>query len=127
MSKKIDEYGRITVGYEKAKLDALAIELQNDPTASAFITKSIVRKVPKTKAYTDSQRVLRYLEIRGIDKERLNFGVSYDTEEITEFWIVPAGAEQPEFESKVLDAKKHSEKLKVIKPKTRNKTIRKIS
>ncbi len=124
---RIDEFGRITVGYEKAKLDALAIALQTDPTASAFITKFIVRKVPKAKAYSDLQRVLRYLELRGIEKERLNFGIIYDTEEKTELWIVPAGAEQPKFDDEILDAKKLSQKLKAIKPKTKNKTVRKIT
>jgi hypothetical protein len=120
----IDYYGRIPFGKEKLRLKKFADELEYRSAATGFIIKYFPRSISKTKAYLNLQQILKYLELRGIDKSRIIFGATYDVEEKTSLWVVPAGAERPEFGDEILDAAQLAEKLKTVKAKPSKKPVK---
>ncbi|HMS39507.1 MAG TPA: hypothetical protein PKE69_04720 [Pyrinomonadaceae bacterium] len=81
----------------KAELDNLIVELQNNPTAKAFIIeyfaqytsqKMISEKIRKTRDYL--------INVKGIDENRFKITTVSLNENQTKFWIIPAGAKFPE-------------------------------
>lgn len=81
----------------KAELDNLIVELQNNPTAKAFIIeyfaqntsqKMISEKIRKTRDYL--------VNVKGIDEDRFKITTFSLNENQTKFWIIPAGAIFPE-------------------------------
>lgn len=115
----IAEYGKVNISEEKLWLDKFAVELQNNAYAIGFITKSFPRNPSKISSYKDLQRILDYIESRGVEKDRIIFGVAYDKEEQSRLFVIPPGAEQPEFSGEVLNFLKLTEKLKSSKSKTK--------
>jgi hypothetical protein len=99
ISRLIDEYGKELPNKSKQRLDALAIELQNNPGSRGVIiawggnTKSATRIAQRRLDFA-----IKYLtENRGIERSRLtpiNAGAS-SSGEWTQLWFVPAGAEDP--------------------------------
>ena len=97
---RFDEFESLAFDDDKARLDAFAIELQNNPDSQGYIImyqgndkismKS--RKVDKL-----SKRTLDYLvKTRGIDPRRIvitNWGTRPKT--MYELWIIPPGAQPP--------------------------------
>jgi hypothetical protein len=93
-----DKVPPVTYDDLKARLDNLAIELQNNPTSQGYI---IVYTAPSSKPgqYDRlAKRVQDYMvNQRGIDSSRLVIqnGGNRDTD-FYEFWIVPQGAKPPQ-------------------------------
>lgn len=83
---------------QKARLDNLAVEMQNDPSASAYIVSYGGRTSRMGEADRLGTRARDYLvNKRGIDGARVvvvNGG--YREEDCVEMWIVPRGAEVPQ-------------------------------
>lgn len=83
---------------QKARLDNLAIEMQNDPSATAYIVSYGGRTSRAGEADRLNTRARDYLvNRRGIDAARVvmvNGG--YREENCVEMWIVPRGAEVPQ-------------------------------
>jgi hypothetical protein len=85
---------------DKARLDNLAIELQNNPSWQGYIImyQGTDRKSQRTGDVAKlSRRALNYLvKTRGVDPKRIQI-VRGGTKEVTtyEFWIVPPGAALP--------------------------------
>jgi hypothetical protein len=83
---------------QKARLDNLAIEMQNDPSATAYIVGYGGRTSRAGEADRLNTRARDYLvNQRGIDAARvvvMNGG--YREENCVEMWIVPRGAEVPQ-------------------------------
>lgn len=96
--RKFDEFPSISFNDDKARLDNLAIELQNAPGASAYIIVYGGRRGPAGQADRLGARLLSYLvTTRGIDASRIvvvNGG--YRERTTVEFWIVPQGAQPPQ-------------------------------
>ncbi len=98
--RKFDEFESIAFDDDKARLDAFAIELQNNPDSQGYIilyqgtdkTSMRVRKVDVI-----CKRTLDYLvKSRGIDPRRIvitNWGTRPTT--IYELWVIPPGAQPP--------------------------------
>lgn len=82
----------------KARLDNLAVELQNDPTTTTHIFAYGGRTSPAGQANRLLQRASDYLVTqRGIDASRIvlvNGG--FREEDCVEVWIVPRGAKPPQ-------------------------------
>jgi hypothetical protein len=95
--RKIDEYGNIRFNDEKARLDNLAVELQNDPTAQAYIIcyGGKVGRAGEAQARCDRAKndlVTR----RNIAAERIVTVDGGFKETLTvELWVVPQGATPP--------------------------------
>src|SRR6185369_10374770 len=97
VAREFDECNNCTFDDQKARLDNLAVELQNDPTTRAYIIAYGGRTSPLRQVERLMSRARDYLTTqRGIDASRLvvvNGG--FREEDSVELWIVPAGAAAP--------------------------------
>ena len=98
-AQKIDEYGRIGHCDLTARLDNLAIEVQNNPTAKAFLIGYDPKGEGRDRAGGHLKVARYYLTyVRGIEASRVAVvhGGGWDGKEVkTELWLVPEGAEPP--------------------------------
>ncbi len=98
-AEKFDEYGRLGHCDMTARLDNLAVTLQNNPQAKAFV----VAYDPTEKKYDYAARNMKlarfYLvNVRGIEPGRVvmvDGGSKNIKEGMTELWVVPEGAAPP--------------------------------
>ena len=95
---KFDEYGNIRFNDEKARLDNFAIQLQNDPTATATI---IVFGSCEGEGQQRGDRAKDYLvNTRGIEAGRITVVDGGCRSDLTvQLWIVPSGATAPEVDT----------------------------
>jgi len=101
--RNFDSFGDVDCESEEARLDNLAVALQNDPQSKAaiiFYGGQIFRgKLPRRgEAAARAARIKPYLvNRRGIPREQiLVIDGGYMKEWNVEIWIVPSGAEVPE-------------------------------
>lgn len=97
VAREFDECVNCTFDDQKARLDNLAVELQNDPTTTGYIIAYGGRTSPIGQVERLMTRARDYLiQQRGINASRLvlvNGGFrEYDS---VELWIVPSGAAPP--------------------------------
>ena len=97
---KFDEFESLAFDDDKARLDAFAIELQNQPDSQGYIIMyQGTDKLSMKSRNVDklSKRTLDYLvKTRGIDPRRIvitNWGTRAKT--TYELWIIPPGAQPP--------------------------------
>lgn len=95
--RKFDEFPAIAYNDEKARLDNYAIELQNDPTATAYV---IVYPGPRGRpgdVQKQTTRLVDYLvNSRGINAQRIVTLVGPARDELMiELWLCPQGAKGP--------------------------------
>jgi hypothetical protein len=97
VAREFDECNNCTFDDQKARLDNLAVELQNDPTTRAYIIAYGGRMSPLGQVEKLMSRARDYLVTqRGIDASRLvvvNGG--FREEDSVELWLVPSGAAVP--------------------------------
>ena len=79
------------------RLDNFAIELQNDPTATAYVIVYPGRNSRRGDVQHHSSRVIEYLvHSRGLDERRIVTLVGAPREQLfVELWITPQGATPP--------------------------------
>jgi hypothetical protein len=96
-TKKFDEFPDISRNDEKARLDNFGIELQNDPTATAYVIVYPGRSSKRGEVQLHSSRVVDYLvNSRGLDQNRIKTLVGPARDELyVELWITPQGATPP--------------------------------
>lgn len=98
VAREFDECDNCTFDDQKARLDNLAVELQNDPTTRAHIIAYGGRMSPVGQVERLMSRAREYLVTqRGIDASRLvvvNGGFRED--DSVELWVVPSGATAPQ-------------------------------
>lgn len=89
---KLEEFGKATNGYVKMLFDSFMVKLHADPSARGHIINY----------GTDKQIMMREKQIRNaiafrkIDRSRITIVRGGNTGGLkTQFWIVPAGAENP--------------------------------
>lgn len=96
-SREFDECNNCTFDDQKARLDNLAVELQNDPSTRAYVIAYGGRYSPLAKVEVLMKRARDYIvDERGIDASRLvivNGG--FREADSVELWVVPAGAAPP--------------------------------
>lgn len=97
VSRKFDEFPDIARNDEKARLDNLVIELQNDPTATAYVVVYPGRGGKRGDVQHHASRIVEYLvHSRGLDEHRVVTLVGSPREELfVELWITPQGATPP--------------------------------
>jgi hypothetical protein len=97
VAREFDECNNCTFDDQKARLDNLAVELQNDPTTHAYVIAYGGRKSPIGQVERLMTRARDYLmNERAIDGSRIvivNGG--FREEDSVELWIVPSGAAPP--------------------------------
>ena len=98
VAREFDECNNCTFDDQKARLDNLAVELQNDPSTRGYIVAYGGRMSPVGQVNKLMSRAREYLVTqRGIDASRLvvvNGG--FREEDSVELWIVPSGAAAPQ-------------------------------
>lgn len=95
--RKFDEFPAISRNDEKARLDNFAIELQNDPTATAYVIVYPGQRGRPTDVQRHTARVVDYLvNSRGVSAQRIVtlVGPSRDAL-LVELWLCPQGAKPP--------------------------------
>jgi hypothetical protein len=97
VAQEFDECNNCTFDDQKARLDNLAVELQNEPSNRAYIIAYGGRTSPLNQVERLMTRARDYLVAqRGIDGSRLvvvNGG--FREEDTVELWVVPSGAAPP--------------------------------
>jgi hypothetical protein len=97
VARSFDECNNCTFDDQKARLDNLAVELQNDPSTTGYIIAYGGRTSPIGQVERLMTRARDYLtKQRGIDESRLvvvNGG--FREQDSVELWIVPSGAAPP--------------------------------
>ena len=98
VAQEFDECNSCSLDDQKARLDNLAVELQNDPSTRGYIIAYGGRMSPLGQVEKLMSRTREYLTTRrGIDASRLvvvNGG--FREEDSVELWIVPSGATAPQ-------------------------------
>lgn len=97
ISRKFDEFPDISRNDEKARLDNYGIELQNDPTATAYVIVYPGRSGKRGEVQHHASRIVDYLvNSRGLDKSRIVTLVGPVRDNLfVELWITPQGATPP--------------------------------
>jgi hypothetical protein len=97
VAREFDECNSCSFDDQKARLDNLAVELQNDPSTRAYILAYGGRMSPLGQVEKLMSRSRDYLITqRGIDASRIvvvNGG--FREEDSVELWLVPSGAAAP--------------------------------
>ena len=96
-SRRFDEFPDISRNDEKARLDNFAIEMQNDPTATAYVIVYPGKTVKRREVQEHAARVVDYLvNSRGIDQHRIVTLVGPAKDNLNvELWVTPQGATPP--------------------------------
>ena len=98
VAREFDECVGCTFDDQKARLDNLAVELQNDPTTRAYIIAYGGRMSPLGQVDKLMRRAQDYIVTkRGIDASRLTVvNGGFREEDSVELWVVPSGAAAPQ-------------------------------
>ena len=96
-TKRFDEFPSVAFDDDKARLDNLAIELQNNPGATGYVIAYAGRNSRPGEADRMGRRAADYLTAtRGIGRERVTVvNGGYRDVNTFELWLVPQGAEPP--------------------------------
>jgi hypothetical protein len=95
--RKFDEFPAIAYNDEKARLDNYAIELQNDPTATAYVIVYPGQRGRPGDVQRHTSRVVDYLvNSRGVSGQRIVTIVGPQRDVLlVELWLCPQGATPP--------------------------------
>ena len=95
--RKFDEYPDITRNDEKARLDNLGVELQNDLFATAYVTIHPAEKGKPGDVEKRSRNITEYLiNSRGLDSKRIVVKIgSLRPTSVVEIWLCPRGITPP--------------------------------
>lgn len=98
VAQEFDECNSCSLNDQKARLDNLAVELQNDPSTRAYIIAYGGRMSPLGQGQKLMSRAREYLvSHRGIDASRLTLvNGGFREEDSVELWLVPSGAAAPQ-------------------------------
>ena len=115
VAQEYDECNSCSLNDQKARLDNLAVELQNDPSLRAYIIAYGGRMSPLGQVEKLMSRAREYLVAhRGIDASRLTVvNGGFREEDSVEAWLVPSGAAPPQPTPTV--------QMSEVKPKPRRK------
>lgn len=96
-ARRFDEFPEISRNDEKARLDNYAIELQNDPTSTAYVIVYGGQRTRSGDVRKHLAQIVDYLvNTRGIDESRLvTVAGPTRTSFSVELWIAPQGAVPP--------------------------------
>ena len=95
--RKFDEFGNIARNDEKARLDNYTIEMQNDPTSTAYVIVYPGQRGRPGEVQQRTTRIVDYLvNSRGIDRGRVVTIIGPPRNQLfIELWICPQGAKAP--------------------------------
>ena len=119
--RQFDQFRSIAFDDTKARLDNLAVELQNSPDTTAYVIVYAGRTSRTGQADLLAKRAMDYLTTqRGVDARRLVFiNGGYRDEDFIEIWLCPPGAKPPQPTPTVQpgDAQPGTERTRPRKPR----------
>jgi hypothetical protein len=97
VSRRFDEFPDISRNDEKARLDNFGIDLQNDPSATAYVIVYPGKSGKRGQIQEHAGRIVDYLvNSRGLDQQRIvTLEGPMRNELHVELWIAPRGAAPP--------------------------------
>lgn len=97
VGRRFDEFPDIARNDEKARLDNFVIELQNDPSATAYVIVYPGKTGKRGEVQEHSGRIVEYLvNSRGLDARRIVTLVGPKRDQLhVELWLTPQGATPP--------------------------------
>ena len=98
---KIDEFSFLSSQVYEERLDSLLAELNNDPTVWGYILERFNRGTTRLQIEQKLNNLLTAIKLRKFPAERLIVFIGNSDKSLTELWIVPVGAESPDFEDAV--------------------------
>ena len=95
--RRFDEFPDISRNDEKARLDNFGIEMQNDPSATAYVIVYPGKSGKRNEVQQHAGRIVEYLvNSRGLDQHRIVTLVGPVRDELqVQLWITPRGATPP--------------------------------
>jgi hypothetical protein len=95
--RKFDEFPAIAYNDEKARLDNYTIEMQNDPSATAYVIVYPGQRGRANEVQRHTKRIVDYLvNSRGVSPQRIVTLVGPTRPDlIVELWLCPQGAKAP--------------------------------
>ncbi len=98
-TSQVDEFSIPVSQIDKARLDNLLIEIQNNPLAVAYIFERFKRKTSQNVVKQKIQKITDYLvKEKRIEKDRFVISTAESDKNLTQYFIVPPGASPPEIE-----------------------------
>jgi hypothetical protein len=96
-SRRFDEFPDIARNDEKARLDNFGIEMQSDPTATAYVIVYPGKSSKSGEVQHHAGRIVDYLvNSRGLDQRRIVTLVGPSRDQLfVELWLTPQGATPP--------------------------------
>ena len=115
---RIDEFGKISQGDKKARMDNFFVELQNNPAA-----EGVIKLQDDNDLMTHLRFLSNYIKVRNFDKTRVSFIIADENEQQTQLWIIPPGAENSKCEDcSIIKAEDFDKLENLFRPKpTTNK------
>jgi len=92
---QVDEFSIPAFRIEKARLDNLRTELNNNPNATAYIIEHFKKKTSRQAITQKNEAIADYLKRNGVGTDRFVLLNALTGENLTQFFIVPAGAMPP--------------------------------
>ncbi len=93
----IERFSSEATRIDKARFDNLITELQNNPSAQAYIIEYFAENIQQKVINEKIRKTRDYLiNINGIEESRFKITTVSFNEDQTLFWIIPAGAKFPE-------------------------------
>jgi hypothetical protein len=94
-ARKLDEYGDINFDEERARLDSLSVELENDPAAQGYLVCYGGRRGRRDEARRRCARARDYLGRARAPARLVTVDGGFREQPSVELWVVPSGATPP--------------------------------
>lgn len=110
----------------KARLDMLTIEMQNQPEFLGYIYDSFDKKATFSEISRQVRRIYTYLVIsRGIEPKKLIFSIDKTHQITTELWLIASPENIPECKNCfIIKGEEFEQRLKELAPKPKRKNTK---
>lgn len=102
---KKDEFSTGPPRIHKERLDAFFTQLNNEPSAGAFILEVFQKNTSQSQVERKIDNIVKSIAFRKFDVTRITFYVAIGDKNLTEYWMIPPGAEMPGLDSSISDDK----------------------
>ena len=127
-SQKLDEFSTSSPYLKKDRLEAFSATLSVDPFAQAYIIEQFNRETSPATIKKKIANIFSFMvKTMKISPERINISVVKDARNLTQYWIIPAGAEKPSLDLVEIEinGKDYQKKLDEMFPKAKSNSVRK--
>lgn len=115
IGEPVANYGKVNRNSDKAYLDNLFIQIENDPGSKALIVLQFDRKDNLTYRVNRLKAIYQFIKFRKYDLNRTSFIIFEDDNEQTTLWVASQDADLPEINSKnyqMIEGEKLQQKTK---------------